>query len=241
MLKLKGVVTKYGRITALHEVTVQVSAGEVVALVGANGAGKTTLLNTISGLIPCSAGTIHFDGQEIQNVAPDKIVRIGLVHVPENRHLFAPLTVADNLILGAYASTRRNKKAQMRDDLEHIYGIFPILKERAHQRAGTLSGGEQQMLAIGRGLMSHPRLLLLDEPSMGLAPLVMEDIFLAIGRFHQMGITVLIVEQNARWALRIADRGYVMESGRIVMESSAKALLDNEEVQRAYLGKGYRR
>ena len=240
MLRMVSVVTKYGRTTALHGVSLHVREGEVVALVGANGAGKTTLLNTISGLTPPTSGSLQYDGKEIRHLAPDQIVRVGLSHVPENRQLFASLSVYDNLLLGAYVLPRWVKKAHLNEDLERIYTFFPILKERANQRAGTLSGGEQQMLAIGRGLMARPRLLLLDEPSMGLAPRVMAEIFQTIGEFRKLGLTVLLVEQNARWALRIADRGYVLETGSIVLEGTAEELLGNREVQRAYLGKGYR-
>jgi len=239
MLRLASVVTKYGRTTALHGVSLHVSAGEVVALVGANGAGKTTLLNTISGITPAAGGSLKYDGNEIKSLGADLIVRKGICQVPEGRQLFAPLTVHDNLLLGAYTRSRGEKGA-LREDLERIYTLFPILHARAEQRAGTLSGGEQQMLAIGRGLMGRPKLLLLDEPSMGLAPRVMTEIFQAIASFRSLGLTVLLVEQNARWALRIADRGYVLETGSIVLEGTAEELLNNQEVQRAYLGKGYR-
>lgn len=240
MLRLASVVTKYGRTTALHGVSLHVREGEVVALVGANGAGKTTLLNTVSGIIPPTSGTVQYAGREIGRLGADQIVRLGMSHVPENRQLFAPLSVYDNLLLGAYSRPRRARRAQLQDDLERIFTYFPILKERAAQQAGTLSGGEQQMLAIGRGLMARPRLLLLDEPSMGLAPRVMAEIFQVIGSFRDDGLTVLLVEQNARWALRIADRGYVLETGSIVLEGDADELCGNREVQRAYLGKGYR-
>jgi branched-chain amino acid transport system ATP-binding protein len=240
MLRLSSVVTQYGRTPALHGVSLHVNPGEIVALVGANGAGKTTILNTISGITPASRGAVHYQGQDIVRHAADRIVRLGISHVPEGRQLFAPLSVRDNLLLGTYTRRAVDKRAHLQDDLARIYTMFPILKERADQRAGTLSGGEQQMLAIGRALMARPKLLLLDEPSMGLAPRVMGEIFRAIGEFRTQGLTVLLVEQNARWALKIADRGYVIETGRIVMEGSAEELLDNREVQRAYLGKGYR-
>ncbi|MHB9134335.1 MAG: ABC transporter ATP-binding protein [Armatimonadota bacterium] len=239
MLRLASVVTSYGRTIALHGVSLHVREGEIVALVGANGAGKTTILNTISGIIHPGKGSVQFGGKEIRHSSPDGIVRLGLSHVPEGRQLFAPLSVKDNLLLGAYTRKQADKRAHLADDLERIYHIFPILKERSEQRAGTLSGGEQQMLAIGRGLMAKPKMLLFDEPSMGLAPLVMEEIFHAIAKFREQGLTVLLVEQNARWALKIADRAYVLETGSIVMEGTAEELLGNREVQRAYLGKGY--
>lgn len=240
MLRIANLHTAYGRTQVLHGVSLHVREGEVVALVGANGAGKTTLLNSISGIVPTASGSILFNGREIRRTPADRIVRLGLSHVPEGRQLFAPLSVRDNLLLGAYARSGADKKARLAEDLDRVYAMFPILKERAEQRAGTLSGGEQQMLAIGRGLMARPRMMLFDEPSMGLAPRVMAEIFTAIGRFRAMGVTVLLVEQNARWALRIADRGYVLETGRIVLHGPADELLENQDVQRAYLGKGYR-
>jgi branched-chain amino acid transport system ATP-binding protein len=240
MLKLTSVVTAYGNTVVLHGVSLHVRAGEVVALVGANGAGKSTLLNTISGIVPARKGSILFNGKEIGRTAAERIVRLGLSHVPEGRQLFAPLTVRDNLWLGTYALRGAEKRAHSRDDFERVLDTFPRLRERLEQRAGTLSGGEQQMLAIARGLMARPKLLLFDEPSMGLAPKVMEEIFRAIGAFRHQGLTVLLVEQNARWALRIADRGYVLENGSVVMEGTADEMLGNREVQRAYLGKGYR-
>jgi branched-chain amino acid transport system ATP-binding protein len=240
MLRVASVVTRYGRTTALHGVSLHVREGEIVALVGANGAGKTTILNTISGILHPAKGTVAFGGTDVSRTSADRLVSQGLVHVPEGRQLFGPLTVRDNLLLGAYARSGRDRRANGGDDLARIHAMFPILKERADQQAGSLSGGEQQMLAIGRGLMARPKLLLLDEPSMGLAPAVMADIFRTIGQFRDQGLTVLLVEQNARAALRIADRAYVLETGRIVMEGTAEELLSNREVQRAYLGKGYR-
>ncbi len=240
MLKLQSVVTNYGRTSALHGVSLHVRPGEIVALVGANGAGKTTVLNTISGITPAAKGKVTFQDREITRFSAERIVRLGISQVPEGRQLFAPLSVRDNLLLGTYSLSAGQKRAHLQEDLERVSGIFPILKERAGQRAGTLSGGEQQMLAIGRALMARPSLLLLDEPSMGLAPRVMAEIFTAIAEFRTQGLTVLLVEQNARWALKIADRGYVLETGSIVMDGSAEELLENKEVQRAYLGKGYR-
>jgi len=240
MLKLTSVVTSYGRTVALHNISMHVGEGEIVALVGANGAGKTTVLNTISGITPPSKGTVLFQGQSINRTGTDRIVRLGISHVPEGRQIFAPLSVRDNLLLGAYTRRGVSQRSERLEGLERIYTLFPILKERMEQRAGTLSGGEQQMLAIGRALMAKPKMLLLDEPSMGLAPKVMAEIFHTIGEFRQHGLTVLLVEQNARWALRIADRAYVLETGNIVMDGSSEELLGNREVQRAYLGKGYR-
>ena len=240
MLKLVSVVTNYGQTTALHGVSLHVGQGEIVALVGANGAGKTTILNSISGILHPHKGSILLDNNPLQQLSPDRIVRLGVSHVPEGRQLFGPLSVRDNLLLGGYALPRKDSRQRTAEDLARVHAMFPILEERAEQRAETLSGGEQQMLAIGRAIMARPQLLLLDEPSMGLAPRIMAEIFQTIANFRNTGLTVLLVEQNARWALRIADRGYVLETGSIVMEGSAEELLDNREVQRAYLGKDYR-
>ncbi len=239
MLKLSSVTTSYGGTVALRGVSLHVNPGEIVALVGANGAGKTTILNTISGITPASKGTVTFESREIRRWGADRIVRLGLCQVPEGRQLFSDMSVKDNLLLGAFPLGFKRRRYQ-REDLDKIYAMFPILHERGGQRAGTLSGGEQQMLAIGRGLMGRPRLLLLDEPSMGLAPRVMQEIFACIRGFRDTGLTVLLVEQNARMALRIADRGYVLETGSIIMDGTAEELMENKEVQRAYLGKGYR-
>ena len=240
MLKLQSVVTHYGRIVALRGTSLHVDAGEIVAVVGPNGAGKTTALNTISGVIAPSSGRIIFDGQDVTGFSSERLVQMGLVQVPEGRQLFAEMTVYENLTLGAYRNSRAVKKTETCKDLEYIYHVFPVLKERTRQAAGTLSGGEQQMLAIGRALMSRPRMLLLDEPSMGLAPLVVKDIFHVIGELRRNGVTVLLVEQNARAALGIAKRAYVVETGRIVMEGPASELSKNPEVRRAYLGMGYK-
>lgn len=240
MLKLQSVVTYYGRILALRGVSLHVAPGETVAIVGPNGAGKTTTLNTISGVIAPGSGRVFFDGVDITGWPAEKLVRIGLVQVPEGRQLFPDMTVHENLILGAYRRSRAFKRSQMMDHLDRVCEIFPILKERSAQSAGTLSGGEQQMLAIGRALMAGPRMLLLDEPSMGLAPMVVAEIFRVIGHLCEQGTTVLVVEQNARAALGIAQRAYVMETGRVVMEGRADELARNPEIQRAYLGKGYR-
>ena len=240
MLRVKSLVTHYGGIQALKGISLHVNEGEIVALVGANGAGKTTILNTICGIVPASSGEVVFNGKSVTNVAPEKLVKMGLSQVPEGRQVFAPMTVLDNLMLGAYQRSRADKRNGLHDDIEFVYGVFPILKERSKQAAGTLSGGEQQMLAIGRALMSKPKMLLLDEPSVGLAPLVAKEIFRVIARFRELGATVLLVEQNARASLGIADRGYVLETGKIILEDTASELLSNKEVQRAYLGKGYR-
>jgi branched-chain amino acid transport system ATP-binding protein len=230
----------YGNVQALKGVSLHVNEGEIVALIGANGAGKTSTLRTISGLLAPQRGSISFRGRAIGGLPPERVVRLGISQVPENRRLFASLTVRDNLLLGAYHLSWREKRANLPRDMGQVWELFPVLKERAHQLAGTLSGGEQQMLAIGRALMSRPRLMLLDEPSLGLAPRAVRAIFEAIPRFRERGLTVLLVEQNARAALRIANRAYVLETGRVVMEGSSQELLDQREVQRAYLGRGYR-
>lgn len=241
MLKLQSVVTYYGRILALRGISLHVDEGEIVAIVGPNGAGKTTALNTICGLLPSRSGKIVFDGRDVTGKDTEALVRSGLIQVPEGRMLFSEMTVYENLILGAYRRSRAAKRTQMAQDMEKVYTLFPVLKERTNQLAGTLSGGEQQMLAICRALMGHPRMLLLDEPSMGLAPLVVKEIFKVIADMRKTdGTTVLMVEQNARAALAIAKRAYVMETGRIVMEGPAAELAKNPEIQRAYLGKGYR-
>lgn len=240
MLKLQSVVTYYGRILALKGISLHVNPGEIVAIVGPNGAGKTTALNTISGVLTARSGRIFFGGKEVANRASEKLVEMGLVQVPEGRQLFPDMTVYDNLVLGAYRRSRIAKKTKMPRDLARIYEVFPILKERTDQLAGTLSGGQQQMLAIGRAMMSKPVMLLLDEPSMGLAPLVVKEIFSVIRELGNQGTTVLVVEQNAKAALGIADRAYVMETGRIVMEGDAAEMARNPEIQRAYLGKGYK-
>lgn len=219
--------------------SLHVGKEEVVALIGANGAGKSTILNTVAGLISQSQGTILLDGKNIRGLPPEKIVKKGAVLVPEGRQLFAPMTVADNLELGAYLRHRNGNKAELERDTETVYELFPVLKERRKQLAGTLSGGEQQMLAIGRALMSRPRLMLLDEPSMGLAPKMAEEIFKTIARLKQQGVTILLVEQNARMALEVAERGYVIETGQVVVQGPSEELLRNREVERAYLGKTY--
>jgi branched-chain amino acid transport system ATP-binding protein len=237
MLRIKNLESGYGRRKVLKKVTMHIRAGEIVTIIGANGAGKTTLLRTVSGLIPARAGEILFDMKEIGTLTPEKIVYLGCSLVPEGRQLFAPMTVKENILLGAYPQYRKKRGDQVRDDLERVCGLFPRLRERERQLAGTLSGGEQQMLAIARALMARPKLIMMDEPSMGLAPLVIKDIFSIVTRLRAEGNTVLLVEQNAKAALDIADRGYVLETGRIIMAGTAEDLLSNREVQRAYLGR----
>jgi branched-chain amino acid transport system ATP-binding protein len=232
LLEITGLSGQYGRVAALRDVALSVEAGELVSLVGANGAGKTTLLRTISGVRPASAGKIRFDGADITRLAPAQRVRLGIVQVPEGRQVFAPLSVEDNLLLGAYARGR----AGARQGLDRAYQMFPALKQKRGLPAGSLSGGQQQMLAIARGLMAEPRLLLLDEPSMGLAPFLIAEIFAAIHELKRAGTTILLVEQNAAQALRIADRAYVLETGRMVLTGSGAALAENERVKAAYLG-----
>mgnify|MGYP001467934860 CR=1 FL=1 len=237
MLRIKNVEAGYGRLKVLKKVTMHIRQGEIVTIIGANGAGKTSLLRTVSGLIRVRSGEILFDMKDIGKLPPEKIVFLGCSLVPEGRQVFAPLTVRENILLGAYPQLRKKQGAAVRDDIERMYGIFPMLQEREKQLAGTLSGGEQQMLAIARALMARPKLIMMDEPSMGLAPLIMKDIFSVITRLRKEGNTVLLVEQNAKAALGVADRGYVIETGRIVMEGTAEDLLSNREVQRAYLGR----
>lgn len=239
MLRLKNINTFYGRVQALKNISLHLNKGEIVTLIGANGAGKTTILNTISALTPCRSGEILFEGAPIEKTAPDRIVTLGISQVPEGRQVFKPMSVAENLELGAYLIYgRKEGRKQIGRTLETVYELFPVLWERRRQAAGTLSGGEQQMLAIGRALMAQPRLLLLDEPSMGLAPLVVQEIFRVIADLARRdGGTILLVEQNARAALKIADRGYVLETGRVILEGNSSDLLENAEVQRAYLGK----
>ncbi len=238
MLRIKNINAFYGEIHVLKNISLHIKEGEIVTLIGANGAGKTTLLNTISGIIGVKTGSIAFEANEISRFSPDKIVKHGISQVPEGRQIFGPLTVLDNLKLGAYARHRRAGKKQIQNDMEKMFELFPRLKERKQQYAGTLSGGEQQMLAIARALMSNPRLLLLDEPSMGLAPLIVRDIFTTISRLREtQKTTIFLVEQNAKIALKHADRGYVMETGKIMLQGESQNLLENPVVQRAYLGK----
>ena len=233
LLEVEGLDVYYGAVHALKGVSLHAEPGEIVTLIGANGAGKTTLLRTISGLIRARAGTVRFDGRDLTRVPPHEIVGLGISQSPEGRMVFANLSVEDNLELGAY---RRRDRAGILADRERVYSLFPRLMERRRQNAGTLSGGEQQMLAIGRALMSRPRLLLLDEPSLGLAPLLVREIFKTLVEINRAGVTVLLVEQNAHMALTIAGRGYVLETGRVRLTDKAASLLQNDEVKRAYLG-----
>jgi len=240
MLRVESVSAFYGAVQALRNVSIHVSPGEIVTLLGANGAGKTTLLKVISGIHNLAKGRLLFNGQNIAGLPAEKILRLGIGQVPEGRQIFAPLSVMDNLTLGAYVRYQGGEKKGIIQDFESLFELFPVLQEREKQRAGTLSGGEQQMVAIGRALMSRPKLLLLDEPSMGLAPKVVTGIFKAVQILQQRSTTILLVEQNAKAALKIADRGYVIETGRIILEGETHDLLNNKEVQRAYLGKEYR-
>jgi len=233
MLSIRNLRVRYGPIEALHDVSLEVNRGEVVTLIGSNGAGKTTTLGAVSGLLPLAGGTILFDGQDITKLPPHKRVPLGLVQVPEGRRIFGSMSVAENLDLGAYARTDR---AALRGELEEIYALFPRLAERKNQAAGTMSGGEQQMLAVGRALMSRPKLLLLDEPSLGLAPLLVKEIFAVVRRIRDAGVTVLLVEQNAHKALEIADRAYVLETGHISMSGNARELASDPRIKEAYLG-----
>ena len=234
MLEVRGLEVRYGTIGALHGLSLNVPRGSIVTLVGANGAGKSTTLRAISGLVPVAAGSILYEGEEIANLAPHKIVAQGLAHVPEGRMVFANLSVMENLLMGAYL---RRDRAAFAKDLDYIFGIFPRLKERAKQTAGTLSGGEQQMLAIGRALMSKPKCLMLDEPSLGIAPILVRTIFEKIVEINrELGITVLLVEQNANLALEVSSRGYVLETGRIILEDESAALRNNPQVRECYLG-----
>lgn len=233
MLKIEDLHVYYGRIHALKGISLKVEAGEIVSLIGANGAGKTTLLRAISGLVPAREGSISFEGKSLARLKAEEIVRLGISHVPEGRRIFANMSVRENLNLGAYL--RRDPK-EVTESFERVFTLFPRLKERLQQKAGTLSGGEQQMLAIGRALMARPRLLLLDEPSLGLAPLLVRQIFAILKDINEQGTTLLLVEQNAHMALSIAHRGYVLETGRIVLADTAERLRASEEVQAAYLG-----
>ena len=239
MLKIKNINTYYGKVHALKNVSLHLNKGEIVTLIGANGAGKTTLLNTLSAITPAASGDILLEGKALAGHSADRVVSLGLSQVPEGRQVFNPLTVEENLELGAYLRYRAGgQKGEIAADMQRMFQMFPRLEERRRQAAGTLSGGEQQMLAIGRALMARPKLLLLDEPSMGLAPLVVQDIFKVIQRLRsEEGTTILLVEQNARAALKVADRGYVLETGKVILEGVASELLENKDVQRAYLGR----
>jgi len=239
VLQITNLVSSLGRVEILKGVSLHVREREIVTLIGVNGAGKSTILNTIAGLVPARVGQILWEGKNIARLTPNQIVRRGISLVPEGRQLFSPLSVMDNLLLGFYSRYRRSAKKEMEERMVMLMDLFPILKTRRKQPAGTLSGGEQQMLAIARSLMSDPKLILLDEPSMGLAPRIVEEIFATIRELRSRSLTVLLVEQNARMALDLADRGYVVETGQIVMEGDSRDLKRNREIERAYLGKGY--
>ncbi len=233
MLEIKDLKVSYGMIQAIKGISFEVNKGEVIALIGANGAGKTTILHTITGLLSADSGSVTYEGKDITRMPGHKIVSMGIAHVPEGRRVFANMTVLQNLKLGAYT---RKDKAEIAETLEMVYTRFPRLKERKNQLAGTLSGGEQQMLAMGRALMSHPQIILMDEPSMGLSPIFVNEIFDIIEEVSKSGTTVLLVEQNAKKALSIADRAYVLETGNIVLDGKASELLDNDSIKKAYLG-----
>ena len=236
MLKVRNLEAGYGKLRVLKRISMHVDTGEIVAIIGANGAGKTTLLHTITGLIKIGSGEIVFKDKNLQKVSPEKIVASGCSLVPEGRQVFSTMTVHENLILGGYVQAKRDRNS-IDHDLARIFELFPVLKEREKQLAGTLSGGEQQMLAMGRALMAKPSLIMMDEPSTGLAPLIVKSIFQVILRLREEGNTVLLIEQNAKAALGIADRGYVLETGKIILQGVAEDLLQNRDVQRAYLGR----
>ena len=233
MLEVKNLSVSYGAIEAVKDISFTVNAGEIVSLIGANGAGKTTTLHTITGLVPSKSGSVMYNGVDLLKTHNNKIVTLGMAHIPEGRHVFTRMSVEENLEMGAFSL---KDQSDLKKDLDMVYGLFPRLKERRNQKAGTLSGGEQQMLAMGRALMSHPKTILMDEPSMGLSPKLVKEIFSIIRKLPEQGITILLVEQNAKMALSIADRAYVLETGRITMEGDAKELLNNEQVRKAYLG-----
>lgn len=233
MLKIDDLHVSYGAVRAIKGISLEVNDGELVSLIGANGAGKTTTLHTISGLVPAESGSIELDGHDLRKTAPNKIIELGLAHVPEGRHVFARMTVEENLMMGAYIV---RDKGKIKKQLERVYAHFPRLAERSRQLAGTLSGGEQQMLAMGRALMSKPKLIVMDEPSMGLSPIFVNEIFDIIKEVRKTGTTVLLVEQNAKKALEIADRAYVLETGKILLSGDAKELMNDDAVKKAYLG-----
>ncbi len=237
MLKVRNLSVKYGEIQALYNINIELKKNEIVAIVGNNGAGKTSLINTITGIIHCYEGEIIFNDENITNLPTDKIVQYGIIQVPEGREIFSELTVEENLELGAYQRFNKESEDKIFETLDEIYSLFPILKNRKNQIAGTLSGGEQQMLAIGRGLMAKPKIMLLDEPSLGLAPLIIEEVFNVIKRLKEQEVSILIVEQNAYAALKNSDRAYIIETGRITMHDRSENLLKNEKVQEAFLGK----
>ena len=233
MLEVKDLYVNYGAVEAIKGISFTVEPGEIVTLIGANGAGKTTTLQTISGLVKARSGSITYNGKDLLKTEPSKIITLGIAHVPEGRHVFPEMSVEDNLVMGAYIS---NNKDQVAESMKDVYEKFPRLRERRRQLAGTLSGGEQQMLAVGRALMSRPGIILMDEPSMGLSPLLVKEVFAIIKEIHQAGITVLLNEQNAKMALSIADRAYVLETGTISISGNAQELLADERVKKAYLG-----
>ena len=240
MIKVRNLSTYYRKIRALDNISLHVWPGEIVSLIGANGSGKTTLLNNISGVVPFHSGQISINGTDVSRKRPEDIVSIGVSQVPEGRQIFSSLTVLDNLKLGAYLRYRKWQRQAISEDMESVFSVFPILKERLRQRAGTLSGGEQQMLAIARGLMAKPKLLMLDEPSLGLAPKITMEILEVIVSLKEQGLTILLVEQNARAALKISDRGYVIETGSVVIQGEGRELLGDGDIKRAYLGRDYR-
>ena len=233
MLTIDHLEKQFGATQVLQDISFTVNDGEIVSLIGANGAGKTTTLHTITGLVPAKSGSMMYNGVDLLKTHNNKIVTLGMAHIPEGRHVFTRMSVEENLEMGAFSL---KDQSDLKKDLDMVYGLFPRLKERRNQKAGTLSGGEQQMLAMGRALMSHPKTILMDEPSMGLSPKLVKEIFSIIRKLHEQGITILLVEQNAKMALSIADRAYVLETGRITMEGDAKELLNNEQVRKAYLG-----
>jgi branched-chain amino acid transport system ATP-binding protein len=235
LLSIRGIVAGYGSVEVLHEVSLEVREGEIVTLIGGNGAGKSTTLMCTSGIVPLRRGEIHFAGERIDGVRADRLVGRGLVQVPEGRRIFPRMTVLENLMMGAYG---RNDREGIARDLDHVYALFDILRQRSSQLGGTLSGGEQQMLAIGRAILSKPRLLMMDEPSMGIAPLLVARIFEAVKELNRAGLTILLVEQNARAALKLAHRGYVLETGRVTLADDAQKLLVDPRVREAYLGDG---
>lgn len=234
MLKLTDVSVKYGGFTAVKNINIEIKEGEFVVLLGSNGAGKSTTFNSISGITKASSGSINFLGADIQGMSPDRIVSLGIIQCAEGRKLFSGMTVYENLLIGGY--THRRKKAQIKQSLEEVYETFGVLREKRNQLAGSLSGGQQQMLAIGRALMAKPKLVMLDEPSIGLAPLIVEQVFGVIKKINASGTTILLAEQNANAALKIADRGYVFENGEITVEGTSSELFSNEEVRKAYIG-----
>ncbi len=239
MLRVRSIKVNYGAIRALKGVSFHVKEGEIVTLIGANGAGKSTILNTVSGLLRPVSGEILLKDSPIHKLSPAQIVKLGVSQTPEGRQVFSTLSVRDNLILGAYPRRKQSDKSEIRKDVEEVEKLFPILKERNKQAAGTLSGGEQQMLAIARSLMARPKILLLDEPTMGVAPIMVAEILRTVKKLRDGGMTVVLIEQNAHAALSVADRGYVLETGRVVLDGTVEELLENKEVKRAYLGKGY--